>query len=367
MRSMGDNKFHLGMFAPNVWGGLARTTAEQRWNATWENNVALAGQADEAGLEFILPLAQWTSLRGAMDTDGHTFEALTWAAGILASTQRITVFATVHTPFTSPVFTAKQAATCDHIGEGRFGLNIVSGSAEPDFRMFGVEMLDHDERYAYTEEWTQLLKRIWRESGSFDHSGEFFQLRDVFSGPGPHGADRPIIISAGSSPKGRSFAVRHADCLFMIVTSIDGLAQQLQAVRADAGRSVPIYGSGHLICRATRQETEEYYHYIVHEKGDWEAAEEVRRTIFGKGQKSLPPEVADRLLERMVSGGGTFLVKGDPDDVAQTFKQVSDAGMTGMAIALVNYLEDFPMLRDEVLPRLEHMGLRTAAGNHDGQ
>ena len=72
----------------------------------------------------------------------------------------------------------------------------------------------------------------------------------------------------------------------------------------------------------------------------------------------MPPEVADRLLERMVSGGGTFLVKGDPDDVANTFKRVSDAGMTGMAIAMVNYLDDLPVLRDEVLPRLERLGLR---------
>ena len=60
------------MFAPNVWGGLARTTAEQRWDATWENNVAVAGMADEAGLEFILPLAQWSGLKGASPTDGHT-------------------------------------------------------------------------------------------------------------------------------------------------------------------------------------------------------------------------------------------------------------------------------------------------------
>ena len=144
----------------------------------------------------------------------------------------------------------------------------------------------------------------------------------------------------------------------MIVTSLDDLGDQVRSIRAEADRTTPVYGSAHLICRKTRQETEDYYHYIVHEKGDWEAAEEVRRTIFGKGQKSLPPEVADRLLERMVSGGGTFLVKGDPDDVANTFKRVSDAGMTGMAIAMVNYLDDLPVLRDEVLPRLERLGLR---------
>ncbi|SPL88307.1 Coenzyme F420-dependent N5,N10-methylene tetrahydromethanopterin reductase and related flavin-dependent oxidoreductases; sulfonate monooxygenase [[Actinomadura] parvosata subsp. kistnae] len=361
MRVMSDNTFQLGLFAPNVWGGLTKTTAEQRWQATWDNNAALGKMADEAGLEFILPLAQWSQLKGASDTDGHTFEALSWAAGMLAATERITVFATVHSPFVHPLFAARQAVTCDHIGKGRFGLNIVSGSAGPDFAMFGTPMRDHDERYAYTEEWTTLVKRLWQEPEPFDFHGRFFDLKGVFALPGPYGGDRPTLISAGSSPAGRRFAARHADCLFMIIISPEGLAGQITAVRADAGRSMPVYASGHVICRKTRQETEEYYHYIVEEKGDWEAAEEVRRSIFGTGQKSLPPELADRMLERMVSGGGTFPVKGDPDDVAQTFKRLSDAGLTGMAVALVNYLDDFPILRDEVLPRMERLGLRRPA------
>lgn len=358
MRNMSENRFQLGVFAPNVWGGLARTTAEQRWEATWENNRALARMADDAGLEFILPLAQWSGVKGAMDTDRHSLEALTWAAGALEATEQITVFATVHTPFVHPVFAAKQTATCDRIGRGRFGLNIVSGSVESDFAMFGVEMADHDERYAVTEEWTTVLKRLWESDEPFDFDGRYFRLKGAYSRPGPYGADRPIVISAGSSPTGRRFAVRHADCLFMIIKSIEELGDEIRAIRADSGGPMPVFGSGHVICRKTRQETEEYYHYIVHEKGDWAAAEEVRRNIFGKAQQSLPQEVADRILERMVSGGGTFLLKGDPDDVANGFRELSEAGLTGMAVALVNYLDDLPVLRDEVLPRLERMGLR---------
>ena len=37
---------------------------------------------------------------------------------------------------------------------------------------------------------------------------------------------------------------------------------------------------------------------------------------------------------------------------------MSDAGLTGMAIGLVNYIKDFPALRDEVLPRMARLGLR---------
>ncbi|MEO3892215.1 LLM class flavin-dependent oxidoreductase [Nonomuraea sp. B5E05] len=192
MRKMSDNTFQLGVFASNVWGGLTKTTAAQRWNASWDNNVALATMADQAGLEFMLPLAQWSQLKGAAETDGHTFEALTWAAGLLGRTERITIFATVHAPFVSPIFAAKQAVTCDHIGHGRFGLNIVSGSAEPDFLMFGVEMMEHGQRYAYTEEWTTLVKRLWEEAEPFDFDGEYFRLKGAFTRPAPYGGDRPM-------------------------------------------------------------------------------------------------------------------------------------------------------------------------------
>lgn len=50
----------------------------------------------------------------------------------------------------------------------------------------------------------------------------------------------------------------------------------------------------------------------------------------------------------------------DPDHVANTFKFLSDAGLDGMAIGLVNYIDDFPFFRAEVLPRMERLGLRTA-------
>ena len=49
-----------------------------------------------------------------------------------------------------------------------------------------------------------------------------------------------------------------------------------------------------------------------------------------------------------------------PERVANTFKFLSDAGLDGMAIGLVNYIDDFPFFRAEVLPRMERLGLRTA-------
>jgi alkanesulfonate monooxygenase SsuD/methylene tetrahydromethanopterin reductase-like flavin-dependent oxidoreductase (luciferase family) len=49
---------------------------------------------------------------------------------------------------------------------------------------------------------------------------------------------------------------------------------------------------------------------------------------------------------------------GDPDDVAGALAKISEAGFAGMCFSFVNYLAEFPFFRDEVLPRLERLGLR---------
>jgi hypothetical protein len=40
--------------------------------------------------------------------------------------------------------------------------------------------------------------------------------------------------------------------------------------------------------------------------------------------------------------------------------EISACGFNGIATSFVNYLDEFPYFRDEVLPRLERLGLRDA-------
>jgi hypothetical protein len=99
----------------------------------------------------------------------------------------------------------------------------------------------------------------------------------------------------------------------------------------------------------------------VHETGDWEGAEYMMSVRVSGGSLSTPPEKVRQLKERYISGSGTFPVIGSYDDAAATYKRLSDAGLNGMAVALVNYINEFPHLRDEVLPRMERLGLRKPA------
>ena len=85
-KQLDRNKLSLGLFGMNCSGGLAVTTIPERWDASWENNQKLARMADEAGIDFMLPLGRWKGYGGVTDHNGSNFETLTWATGILAST-----------------------------------------------------------------------------------------------------------------------------------------------------------------------------------------------------------------------------------------------------------------------------------------
>ena len=154
------NKFKLGLFGMNCSGSFA-TTAPERWQAGWDENLEAARLADEAGLEFVLPIARWIGYGGQTDRQGTSFEILSWASALLAATDEIVAFSTIHVPLVHPVFAAKSIVTADHVGQGRFGINIVSGWNVEEFAMFGIPLREHDERYDYSAEWVSILKRIY--------------------------------------------------------------------------------------------------------------------------------------------------------------------------------------------------------------
>src|SRR5947207_859981 len=120
-------RFKLALFALNLTGGLACTTADGVHVPTWENNVRLARIADRAGLDALIPVCRWKGFGGPSDWHGTSFETMTWAAGLAGVTSRAMVVATAHVPTIHPILAAKQAATVDQISGGRFAFNIVAG------------------------------------------------------------------------------------------------------------------------------------------------------------------------------------------------------------------------------------------------
>jgi dimethylsulfone monooxygenase len=359
-----DNALKLGFFGSNCSSGRYVTTVPERWTASWDDNVRLARLLDEAGLDFFLPIARWKGYGGDADYHGSTFETLTWAAAMLAITQRLTVFGTVHVPLISPLIAAKQMVTADHAGHGRFGLNVVCGWNEDEFEMFGVKPVDYDARYRQGQEWLDLVKMIW-ERDDFDFSGEFYHVKGVREKPKPYGGSNPLVMNAGVSSVGRDFALNNCNAWFTSIreplTTEAGLtaaARLVQTTKDEArakGRELSVYTSGMLICRPTRREAEEYRHYVTVERADRTAIE---RMLTMKGHVGLPPDEIARLTGTIASGKGSLPLCGTPDEVVDIFARASTAGIDGIALSLVNEIDEFPYFAAEVLPRLARLGLR---------
>jgi alkanesulfonate monooxygenase SsuD/methylene tetrahydromethanopterin reductase-like flavin-dependent oxidoreductase (luciferase family) len=362
-----DNALKIGVFGANCSSGRSATKVPERWSASWPDCLRLARLADEAGLDFMLPIARWKGYGGATEFHGHSLETITWAVGLLGATRHMTVFGTVHAPLFHPLIAAKELVTADLVGEGRLGLNLVVGWNEGEFDMFGVTQREHDARYDFAQEWLDAVKRAWAEPDEFDFEGQHFQLKGVRAYPKPFGESRPIIMNAGSSAVGQAFALKNCDAFFVATsgsrTSMDGNVKKVAEIKGQAnalGRDIEIFTVGQVICRPTQQEADDYYRHAIIENADWGAIDGML------ANKSITPQTIGheeyiKKREYFAShavGGYPFV--GTPDRVAEELAGISNAGVRGIGLSFVNYLDELPYFCDEVLPRLERAGVRVA-------
>ena len=363
----GGNPLKLGLFGSNCSNGRSYTTAPERWDASWDNNLRLAQLADRLGLECMVPIARWKGYGGQTNVNGASFESIAWACGLLAGTRRINVFCTVHVPLIHPIVAAKQMATVDHVGQGRLGVNVVCGWNEDEFQMFGVAKHEHDDRYAQGEEWWSIIRRVWSGEAPFDFDGQFYQLGMVQGAPQPFGGERPLMMNAGSSPRGRSFAIENSDMHFDGVRSPEDSAVRIADTKTQAraiGRDVQVWTPVGVICRPTHRDADEYITYLV-DHGDWGALGHLAALHASDARSRTDTEGVyrrrgDDPVERQVLARGSYCAIGDADHVARELLRLHQVGFDGLVLNFVNYLDELPYFAQEVLPRLERAGLRRA-------
>ena len=355
-----DNRLKLGLFGANCSSGRAVTLVPERWSGSWPDNLRLAKMADAAGFEFMLPVGRWKGYGGDTDYQGETLETIAWATGLLAATERLTVFGTVHAPMFHPLVAAKQFATADHIGGGRFGLNVVCGWNADEFTMFGADLRDHDARYEHAQEWLGAILRAWGPEEDWDFSGRFLQLRKVRSKPKPVGGSRPIVMNAAASETGQAFAVRNCDALFSMAPKgkLNEFAAHVARVKS-LSPSMEVYTVAVVTCRPTATEAEAYFRHCAIDNADWAAVDRIM-AMRGDTREKWPDDFEER-RQHLALGMGGVPVTGDPDAVAQELADIAAAGARGIALSMVNYADELPYFCAEVLPRLARMGLRVAA------
>jgi len=358
---LNDNKFKLGLFSMNAEGGAAFTTVPNRWRADWTEIEKLAHIADNAGIEFFLPIARWKGYGGTTNVRGASFETLSHAAAIAAITRRIAIFSTVHVPLVHPVFAAKALATIDHVSRGRAGLNIVCGWNQDEFDMFGHHQAPHEDRYEQGREWFDILVRIFESEVPFDYRGRFYDLKQVVGAPPPIQRPRPVTLSAAFSAAGRRFAARTSDFLFTALRSLDDAMlhiAEINQLAGEAGRNIGVLTTTHVVCRETDAEATRYYEYYAGEMADTKAAEFHQSKRDKQHYGKVNPSAVKLDGRRHAGGAGSYPLVGRPERIVDEIIKIHASGFSGATLAFVNFNEELPFFVDRVLPLLQQAGLR---------
>lgn len=204
------------------------------------------------------------------------------------ATRHLGVGGTYSTTYAEPFHVARVFATLDHMVGGRAAWNVVTSLNDSEAANFGrAAHLDHDTRYDRADEFMAAVLGHWdswedgairydRDGGVFadpakvhrlDHAGAWFRTRGPFTVPRtPQG--RPVIIQAGQSGRGRRFAARWAELVFVITPSLGVARREYRAIKdavAAAGRDpglVKVMPAIYCVAAETRAMAEEKAAYI---------------------------------------------------------------------------------------------------------
>jgi dimethylsulfone monooxygenase len=353
-----DQKMKLGIFSSNCSGGIVMSDAPSGFRVTWEQQLEIARAADRMGMEALVPVGRWTGFGGNTNVHAVCYETYTWAAGLAQATDDIEVFCTTHLPVIHPIAAAKMATTIDHISGGRFGMNLVMGWFTPEMELFGRSQLEHDERYAYGQEWLDFTTALWNEPDNFDFSGRYFQATGAHAYPKPLQDPRPALLCAGSSPAGQRFSARNVDVnlIALPVDQIQGYVTNIKSLaQNEFERDIDVWTYCLVICRETEREAKAAYKAIV-DAGDWPGANVVMETL-GIQSESFGAQITQFQESFLTSWGGPCLV-GTPEQVAEQFGELSDAGMSGAVFGFHDYVPELHEFGAEVMPLLRKYGLR---------
>ena len=360
-----DHKLLLGLFLPMQEGAWSPSKAPRSTSWTFDYIARCTTMAEALGFDLAFGLAQWLGkggYGGEMHFREHEVDPIIANAALASLTKSIVLINTVHVLYAwHPLHLAKFGAALDHISGGRWGINVVTGYKPAEYRMFGLEPIEHDLRYVMADEFTTIMERLWTEDEELSFDGQFWKTERAFLAPKP-GQRRPVLVNAASSGAGLDYAAKHSDLIF--ITSPAG-ADPEQACEALPAHNARIKGlarnyrrevktiiNPHVICRPTEQEARAAYAAIL-EHEDTVAADNFVRTF----QSGDTASWRGHTRAQWVIGGNVHLV-GTPAQIVEWFGRLHEAGCDGVQVNFFDYLPDLEYFGQEVIPLMREAGLR---------
>ncbi len=238
-----------------VFGGWLRNVENENMQASWSYVKKLAQRSEQVG--FDLTLIAELNLNDIKGVEAPSLDAWSTAAALAAVTERIELMVAVRPTFHLPALLAKQAANIDHISGGRLTLNVVSSWWAEEARKYGVTFEQHDDRYARTREWLDVLDGTWKQD-HFSYSGKYYRVEDNVLEPKPVSQPRPTLYAGGESPAAKELIAEKCDAYLMHGDPPERVGEKIKDLRERrAKHNLPPlkYGvAGYAVVRETQRE-----------------------------------------------------------------------------------------------------------------
>lgn len=234
-----------GFWLP-VFGGWLRNIDDEGMPATWEYVRDLCQKAEALGYD--LTLIAELNLNDIKGVDAPSLDAWSTAAALAAVTRTLELMVAVRPTFHNPAMLAKQAANIDRISGGRLTLNVVSSWWRDEALKYGIDFDEHDDRYARTGEWLDVLDGCWSAQHT-SHQGRFYTVADNVLSPKPFpertysGASasvgstgRPTLYAGGESETAKNLIAAKCDAYLMHGDDPRTIAAKVQDMRERRSR-----------------------------------------------------------------------------------------------------------------------------------
>ena len=348
------NEILTSTFAPTAMANLHLTKAgaasrapmaELSGDALQERLLKGVRAAEELGIDYLLVAQRWWG--SGAEIEGSTYDCLAMTAFYAALTKRLRLITAIHPGFFLPAVIAKWGATIDRLTGGRWSINVTSGWHEAEFGMFGAELLEHDQRYARSMEFIEVLQRAWNgEEVNFD--GRFYQTRGLRLEPRP---SAPLEIwQGGQSPAAIAMAARHSDWMFLNggkPEKIGGIIEKVRASATAVGRRVSFALYAIPLCRNTDAEAEAEIAGMVDAIDPAIIARRIEKTSGARGMWASD----DKLSFLDSNEGYASRLIGSPDTIIKKMREFHALGVDCFHLALHDQL-----FNREVLPALKNPG-----------
>ncbi|WP_442593643.1 LLM class flavin-dependent oxidoreductase [Neobacillus sp. D3-1R] len=338
-----------GFWLP-IFGGWLRNVEDENMPPTFEYAKEVIQSAENWGYSTTLIAELY--LNDIKGPEHDSLEAWSTAAALAAVTEKIEIMTAIRPGFHNPAIAAKMAANIDQISNGRFTLNVVSAWWAEEARQYGGIFTEHDERYARTEEFIDVLKGLWEEE-TFSYEGKFYDLKDTKLFPKPVQRPNPILYAGGESEKGKQTIVEKCDAYVMHGGTVEEIRTKVEdmKLRREKTGNVPLSSFGmaaYVICRDTEEEA----------LAELEKITTVKETSGYAGFKDFTTksqlEQKIQLQDYSVSNRGLRPnLVGTPDQIADRILQYEEAGLDLLLLQFSPQLEEMERFAKQVMTLVE--------------